>query len=95
MELNIGLFTEIVKYIDLDTIKLMCCKKYNGYQNNIAVDYAASNGHINVLEWFHMNGRFNKRGETSGNSDYELKYSIFAINCAAKKWSYKRIRIVL
>jgi hypothetical protein len=39
MELNIGLFTEIIKYTKLDTIKslLMCCKQYNEYQDNIVL----------------------------------------------------------
>jgi hypothetical protein len=39
MELNIGLFTEIIKYTKLDTIKslLMCRKQYNEYQDNIVL----------------------------------------------------------
>jgi hypothetical protein len=39
MELDIGLFVEIVKYSELATIKslLMCCKQHNEYQNYITI----------------------------------------------------------
>jgi ankyrin repeat protein len=89
MELDIGIFTEIIKYSDLGTINtlLMCCKQYNDYQNNIALLKELK--HMKLIE--KCNITFNKAAENGHvnvlewfhNSDYEFKYSEWTINFAA------------
>jgi hypothetical protein len=90
MEIDLGLFTEIIKYTKLDTIKslLMCCKQYNEYQNIIALLKELK--HMILIENFKItvanaaeNGHINILNWFH-KSRYEFKYSEYAINYAAR-----------
>jgi hypothetical protein len=90
MNLNIGLFTEIVRYVKLGTINalLICCKQYNEYQNNIALLKELKHMKlvekcdvtiVNASTYSYINVL-----EWFHHSDYDFDYSKDAIYYAAK-----------